>query len=46
MNESLLKLYNDGLVSKEIILSNSDNKIELEQMLRGAFHGTGLGIDK
>ena len=41
MNMSLYNLYNEGKISKEVALTYSDNKSELEQLMRGIFHGTG-----
>lgn len=47
MNMSLLKLAQDGIITEEEAMDQSDNKNELRQMLRGVFHGTanqkGLG---
>ena len=43
MNMSLLQLIKEGLISKETAIEVSDNKVEIEQMLRGAYHGT---VDK
>ena len=43
MNMSLLQLIKEGLISKETAVEVSDNKVEIEQMLRGAYHGT---VDK
>lgn len=40
MNMSLLQLIKEDLVAKEIAVEVSDNKVEIEQMLRGAYHGT------
>ena len=45
MNMSLLKLLKEGLISKEVALEVSDNKVEIEQMLRGAYHGTAENFD-
>lgn len=42
MNMSIYKLYEEGLISKEIALYYSDAKQELEQMIRGVYHGTGM----
>ena len=41
MNMSLYKLYKEELITKEAALACSDNKSELEQMIRGVYHGTG-----
>ena len=40
MNTSLYKLYEQDLISEEVAISYSDNKTELQQMLRGVYHGT------
>jgi Tfp pilus assembly ATPase PilU len=37
---SLYRLVKAGLVSKEEAIKSSDNKNELEQMLKGVFYGT------
>lgn len=42
MNMSLYKLYSEGKISKETALYYSDSKTELEQMIRGVFHGSGM----
>ena len=41
MNMSLFKLYNEGKISQEVAITYSDNKSELEQLMRGIYHGTG-----
>ena len=41
MNMSLFKLFNEGIISQEVALGYSDNKSELEQMMRGIYYGTG-----
>lgn len=40
MNMSLHKLVKDGVITEEEAIKNSDNKNELQQMIRGVFHGT------
>lgn len=40
MNMSLYNLVQDDLITKEEALEHTDNKMELQQMFRGAFHGT------
>ena len=45
MNMSLLQLIKENLVDKEVAIEASDNKVEIEQMLRGAYHGTKETID-
>ncbi len=42
MNMSIYKLYQEGKISKETALTYSDNKTELEQMMRGVYRGTGM----
>jgi twitching motility protein PilT len=41
MNMSLFALYDEGKISKETAIAWSDNKTELEQMMRGVYYGTG-----
>lgn len=45
MNMSLLQLIKEGLISRETAIEVSDNKVEIEQMLRGAYHGTREKFD-
>lgn len=40
MNMSIFQHYQDGNISLEDALSYSDNQNELQQMMRGAFHGS------
>lgn len=40
MNMSLFKLVQKNVIAEEEALDKSDNKNELQQMFRGAFHGT------
>lgn len=40
MNMSLFKLVEGDFITEEEALEKSDNKNELQQMLRGVFHGT------
>ncbi|MBP3820142.1 PilT/PilU family type 4a pilus ATPase [bacterium] len=42
MNMSLYRLYKDDKITKEMALAYSDNKSELEQLIRGVYHGTGV----
>jgi twitching motility protein PilT len=42
MNMSLFKLYDEGKISKETAIAYSDNKQEIEQMMRGIYYGTGV----
>ncbi len=39
MNTSLYQLYKAGIISAETAIEYSDNKNELQQMLRGMYHG-------
>ena len=39
MNTSLYQLYRAGVISAETAVEYSDNKNELQQMLRGMYHG-------
>lgn len=39
MNTSLFQLYKAGIISAETAVEYSDNKNELQQMLRGMYHG-------
>lgn len=40
MNMSLLKLVQNEMITKDEAIGASENKIELQQMLRGVYHGT------
>lgn len=40
MNMSLMQLIKEGFISKEVAIDMSDNKVEIEQMLKGAYRGT------
>lgn len=40
MNMSLLQLIKEGMIDQETAIDVSDNKVEINQMLRGAYHGT------
>lgn len=40
MNSSLFRLYELDLISEEVAIACSDNKNELQQMMRGVYHGT------
>lgn len=42
MNMSLYKLYSEEKITKETALTYSDNRPELEQLMRGIYHGTGM----
>ena len=43
MNASLYRLYEKGFISEETANLYSDNKTELQQMIRGVYHGTFNG---
>lgn len=43
MNNSIFNYYQDEIISLDDALSFSDNPNELQRMMRGAFHGSGLG---
>jgi len=42
MNTSLYRLFELDLITEEVALAYSDNKLELQQMFRGVYHGTGV----
>ena len=44
MNMSLYRLYEEGHISKETALYYSDSKPELEQMMRGVYHGSNTKL--
>ena len=41
MNMSLHRLWENDLITQEAAMNFSDNKNELQQMLRGMFYGAG-----
>jgi twitching motility protein PilT len=43
MNGALFQYYQDEVISLDDALTYSDNPNELQRMMRGAFHGSGLG---
>ncbi|MFP5501869.1 MAG: type IV pilus twitching motility protein PilT, partial [Candidatus Sericytochromatia bacterium] len=43
MNMAIFQCYQDEFISLDDALSYSDNPNELQRMMRGAFHGSGLG---
>jgi twitching motility protein PilT len=43
MNMALFQFYQDEVISLDDALSHSMNPNELQRMMRGAFHGSGLG---
>lgn len=40
MNSSLYRMYQEGEITEDTAIDYSDNKIELQQMFRGVYHGT------
>ena len=40
MNASIYRLFEQGVITEETAINYSDNKNELQQMLRGVYHGT------
>lgn len=40
MNASIFKLFKGGVISKEEALNSTDDEVELNQMLRGIYHGS------
>jgi twitching motility protein PilT len=40
LNHSLLKAFQNNLITAEAALATSENPVQLNQMLRGAYHGT------
>ena len=46
MNASLYRLHEQGLITEEAAIANSDNKTELQQMFRGVYHGTFGGNNR
>ena len=40
LNVALFNLYKNGIISKENAIYFSDNKIELQQYMRGVYHGS------
>jgi twitching motility protein PilT len=45
LNMSLYQLYKTGVISKENALAFSDNKIEMQQYMRGAYHGASFDMN-
>lgn len=41
MNMALFNLIEQNIITEEEALDNSNNKVELQQMLKGIYHGTG-----
>lgn len=46
MNRSMLRLVQAKLITQETALKMSDNSVEMEIMLKGAFHGTSSYIEQ
>lgn len=44
LNISLFHLYKAGIISKEMALQASDNKIEMQQYIRGVYHGASFDV--
>lgn len=42
MNASIYGLFKQGLITEEIAMEYSDNRLELQQMIKGMFHGTNV----
>ncbi len=40
MNMSIYKLYEQGLIDEDVAINYSNDKNELQQMIRGVYHGT------
>ena len=45
MNMSLYSLYINGLISEEVAMEFSDDKNELQQMMKGVYSGANGGMD-
>ena len=44
LNISLFHLYKAGIITKETAIQASDNKIELQQYIRGVYHGASFDV--
>ena len=44
LNISLFHLYKAGIISKETAIQASDNKIEMQQYIRGVYHGASFDV--
>ena len=45
MNASIFKLFKAGVISKEEALNASDDEVELNQLMRGIYHGSAHPVD-
>ncbi len=45
MNASIFKLFKNGIISREEALNATDDEVELNQMLRGIYHGSASPVD-
>ncbi len=45
MNASIFKLYKSGIISKEEALNATDDEVELNQLIRGIYHGSQNPVD-
>ncbi len=45
MNASIFKLYKGGIISKEEALNATDDEVELNQLMRGIYHGSQTPVD-
>ena len=45
MNASLFKLFKSGIITKEAALNSTDDEVELNQLMRGIYHGSQNPID-
>lgn len=45
MNASIFKLLKNGIISREEALNATDDEVELNQMLRGIYHGSASPVD-
>ena len=46
MNMSLYSLYANGYISEEVAMEYSDDKIELQQMLKGVYSGANVSTEE
>ena len=44
LNISLFHLYKAGIITKETAIQASDNKIEMQQYIRGVYHGASFDV--
>lgn len=45
MNASIFKLYKGGIISKEEAMNATDDEVELNQLMRGIYHGSQTPVD-